>query len=77
MARRLPTDDVIFIRKSFVRRVIENIESCLMEGLMICEEKTISHIFKLLFQFFQRELNCISVAPAPVFIYLFIYLSSI
>lgn len=39
-------------------RVIDDIESCMMGELEVCDEKSISHIFKLLFQLFNEELNC-------------------
>lgn len=36
----------------------------MMGELDLCEEKSISHIFKLLFEFFRSELNC--VVPVEV-----------
>jgi len=42
--------------------VIDDVESCMMGELDFCDEKSISQIFKLLFDFFKRELNC----PEPI-----------
>ena len=39
-------------------RVIDVMENCMMGELDVCDEKSISHIFKLFFQHFKNELNC-------------------
>lgn len=43
---------------SLFSRVLGDIENCMMSELVECDEKSISQIFKLLFEFFHHELNC-------------------
>lgn len=42
-------------------RVIEEIENCMMSGIDGCEEKSISQIFRMLFNFSRNELSCVVV----------------
>lgn len=42
-----------------LHRVIEDVESCMMSGIDSCEEKTISQIFRMLFNFSRNELACV------------------
>lgn len=39
-------------------RVIDNAESCLMGELELCDEKSISYVFKHIFDFFKQQLDC-------------------
>ncbi|CRL05007.1 CLUMA_CG017998, isoform A [Clunio marinus] len=46
-------------------KVIDDFEKCMMEEINICDEKSISEIFQLMFGFFKHELNCIDVPEEP------------
>lgn len=57
-ASRLNVINLLITEKNFVYRVIDGIENCVMPELRNCDEKSVSHIFKLLFEFFHREFDC-------------------
>lgn len=48
-----------FLMPIDIHRVIEEIENCMMGGIDSCEEKTVSQIFRMLFNFSRNELSCV------------------